>query len=313
MLSGGLLRHRVASVKAVSDVSFSIARGETFGLVGESGCGKTTIGRLVAALTRPTRGEISVGGINIAALPSRELRPLRRDIQLVFQDPYSSLNPRMKVAEIVREPFIVQHTLTRAEQRARVPRLLEDVGLGRAAADRYPHELSGGQRQRVGLARALALKPKLLIADEPVSALDVSIRAQMLNLLVGLQDAYALTYLIISHDLAVVRYMSDRVAVMYLGKLAEIGPTEPLYERPAHPYTAGLISAIPVVEPGPRLAGDLAPQGELASAVEPPTGCRYRTRCPRARALCAEEEPRLRPFGPGHLASCHFPLQSPLT
>jgi peptide/nickel transport system ATP-binding protein len=311
LLSGTVVRHRVGSVKAVSDVSLSVGRGEIFGLVGESGCGKTTIGRLVAALTRPTSGEIWIDGVDVGALPTRALRPLRRDIQLMFQDAYASLDPRMKVGQILREPFIVQRILSRAEQIARVSQLLDEVGLGAPAAGRYPHELSGGQRQRVGLARALALTPKLIIADEPVSALDVSLRAQMLNLLVDLQRAHGLTYLVISHDLSVMRYMADRVAVMYLGKLAEIGPTDAVYGRPAHPYTAGLISAIPVL--GSRRVGrrDEAPRGELPSAVNPPSGCRYRTRCPRAQPRCAREEPPLRAFGVGHLASCHYPLRPP--
>ncbi|HET9051732.1 MAG TPA: ATP-binding cassette domain-containing protein, partial [Candidatus Dormibacteraeota bacterium] len=245
---GTVIRHRVATLTAVAGVSLSVARGEIFGLVGESGCGKSTLGRLLAALERPTSGQVWVDGEEVGALPATALRPLRRSIQMMFQDAYSSLDPRMRIDDIVREPLVIHRTLPRAAHAARVAQLLDEVGLSSQVARRFPHELSGGQRQRVGLARALALNPKLIVADEPVSALDVCIRAQILNLLVALHRAHGLTYVVISHDLSVIRYVADRVAVMYLGKIVEVGPTDDVYARPAHPYTAGLIDAIPVAE-----------------------------------------------------------------
>ena len=310
--AGAILQRRVASVHAVSNVSFTVPAGETFGLVGESGCGKTTIGRVVVALERPDSGAVLLGGRNVSALSGGELRRQRRDLQLMFQDPYSSLDPRMRVGSIIREPLSIQRVGTRREQEQRVFELLDEVGLPRSAVERYPHEFSGGQRQRIGLARALTLSPKLIVADEPVSALDVSIRAQVLNLMKRLQADHGLTYIVISHDLAVVKYMADRIGVMYLGKMVEMAPADAIYQRAAHPYTAGLIATIPVPDPGVAKAAKNGAgiKGELPSPIHPPSGCRFRTRCPYVQDLCAEEEPPLRSFGPGHIAACHFPLQA---
>jgi oligopeptide/dipeptide ABC transporter ATP-binding protein len=308
--AGAILQRKVAAVHAVSGVSFTVAAGETFGLVGESGCGKTTIGRVVVALERPNAGRVLLNGQDISALSGGELRRQRRDLQLMFQDPYSSLDPRMRVGSIIREPLSIQRAGSRQEQQHRVFELLDEVGLPRNAVERYPHEFSGGQRQRIGLARALTLSPKVIVADEPVSALDVSIRAQVLNLMKRLQADHGLTYIVISHDLAVVKYMADRIGVMYLGKLVELGSAEDIYQRAAHPYTAGLIATIPVPDPAEARARHGAGiKGELPSPVDPPSGCRFRTRCPYAQDLCAAEEPQLRSFGPGHVAACHFPLQ----
>jgi len=309
----GVLQRQVASVKAVSGVSFSVAAGETFGLVGESGSGKTTVGRLVGTLEKPDSGSIGFDGTDLASLSGGALRQARRNVQLMFQDAYASLDPRMQVGSSLREPLIVQRVGTRASRAARVAELLDGVGLPQSAAERYPHEFSGGQRQRIGLARALALSPSLIVADEPVSALDVSIQAQVLNLMKSLQDEFGLTYIVISHDLSVVKYLADRIGVLYLGKLVEIGPSESIYTGAAHPYTAGLLEAVP--EPDPtveRAKQSEAITGDLPSAVDPPSGCRFRTRCPRARERCSTEEPPLRPFGDDHLAACHFPLQPAL-
>ena len=309
--AGAILQRKVAAVHAVSSVSFTVAAGETFGLVGESGCGKTTIGRVVVALERPDSGSVLLNGQDISALSKGELRRQRRDLQLMFQDPYSSLDPRMRVGSIIREPLSIQGVGTHHEQQQRVFELLDEVGLPRNSVERYPHEFSGGQRQRIGLARALTLSPKVIVADEPVSALDVSIRAQVLNLMKRLQADHGLTYIVISHDLAVVKYMADRIGVMYLGKLVEMGSAEDIYQRAAHPYTGGLIATIPVPDPEEARAREGAGiKGELPSPVTPPSGCRFRTRCPFAQDLCAQEEPPLRSFGPGHVAACHFPLQS---
>ena len=309
--SGAILQRKVGSVHAVSNVSFTVHAGETFGLVGESGCGKTTIGRVVVALERPNSGSVKLGGQDISALSGGELRRQRRDLQLMFQDSYSSLDPRMRVGSIIREPLTIQHIGTRRQQQHRVFELLDEVGLPRNSVERYPHEFSGGQRQRIGLARALTLNPKVIVADEPVSALDVSIRAQVLNLMKRLQADHGLTYIVISHDLAVVKYMADRIGVMYLGKLVEMGSGDDIYQRAAHPYTAGLIATIPAPEPeAARARKGVGIKGELPSPVNPPSGCRFRIRCPFAQDLCAGEEPQLRSFGPGHVAACHFPLQS---
>jgi peptide/nickel transport system ATP-binding protein len=308
--AGAILQRQVASVHAVSNVSFSVTKGETFGLVGESGCGKTTIGRVVVALERPNSGAVLLDGQSVFGLGGGELRRQRRDLQLMFQDPYSSLDPRMRVGSIIREPLSIQRVGSRQQQQQRVYDLLDEVGLPRNAVERYPHEFSGGQRQRIGLARALTLSPKVIVADEPVSALDVSIRAQVLNLMKRLQADHGLTYIVISHDLAVVKYMADRIGVMYLGKLVEMGSADDIYQRAAHPYTAGLTAAIPVPDPAEaRARKDVGIKGELPSPVHPPSGCRFRTRCPIAQDLCAEQEPELRSFGPGHVAACHFALQ----
>jgi peptide/nickel transport system ATP-binding protein len=311
-VTSGLLQRRMASVKAVSDISFSVSAGTTFGLVGESGSGKTTVGKMIVALERPNSGTVLLDGRDVPKLHGAELRHMRPDLQLMFQDPYLSLDPRMRVGSIIAEPLALQHVGNRSAQRERVLELLGEVGLPRNAVERYPHEFSGGQRQRIGLARALTLNPRLIVADEPVSALDVSIRAQVLNLMKRLQASHGLTYVVISHDLSVVKYMADRIGVMYLGKLVEIGSGQDIYQRPAHPYTAGLIAAIPVPEPAAeRAKKGTAIKGELPSSVNPPSGCRFRTRCDRVQERCAAEEPALRSFGPDHLAACHFPLQTP--
>jgi peptide/nickel transport system ATP-binding protein len=309
--SGAILRRKVAAVHAVSDVSFSVPAGTTFGLVGESGCGKTTIGKMIVALERPNSGAVTLGGVDMSKLRGGELRHKRRDLQLMFQDPHASLDPRMRVGTIIGEPLAVQHLGSKKSQQERVFELLSEVGLPQNAVERYPHEFSGGQRQRIGLARALTLNPRLIVADEPVSALDVSIRAQVLNLMKRLQASHGLTYVVISHDLAVVKYMADRIGVMYLGKLVELGSGQDIYERAAHPYTAGLIATIPLPDPSAERAKEgVAIKGELPSPVNPPSGCRFRTRCQFAQERCAAEEPELRSFGPGHVAACHFPLQS---
>jgi oligopeptide/dipeptide ABC transporter ATP-binding protein len=310
--SGAVLRRKVAAVHAASGVSFSVPAGSTFGLVGESGCGKTTVGKMIVALEKPDAGDVRLDGVDLASLRGGALRSQRRDLQLMFQDPLASLDPRMRVGSILAEPLAVQHAGHRPDRRRRVLELLGEVGLPASAVERYPHEFSGGQRQRIGLARALAASPRLIVADEPVSALDVSIRAQVLNLMKRLQADHGLTYVVISHDLTVVRYLADRIGVMYLGKLVELGSRDDIYSSTAHPYTAGLIGAIPVPDPETeRAKSGPAVTGELPSPVHPPSGCRFRTRCPRAQDVCAAEEPPLRPFGPGHEAACHFPLQTP--
>ncbi len=311
--SNGVLQRKIGSVSAVADVSFTVHTGETFGLVGESGCGKSTIGRLLVAADTPTSGSITFDGTQISGKSSRELRKYRRDFQLMFQDPYASLDPRMRVRSILREPLAIQHRGSASEQETAIAKLLDEVGLSGAALDKYPHEFSGGQRQRIGLARALALRPKLIVADEPVSALDVSVQAQILNLMRDLQREHQLTYVFISHDLSVVRYVSTTIGVMYLGKLVEIGPAEQVYTSPAHPYTRGLIDTIPLADPEREQRKDSAGvRGELPSAMNPPSGCRFRTRCPLATEKCAAEEPLMRQFSDqGHEAACHYPLQQP--
>jgi oligopeptide/dipeptide ABC transporter ATP-binding protein len=308
-VAGGLLRRRAGSVKAVSGISLAVAPGETFALVGESGCGKSTTGRLIVGLDEPTSGTVAFDGEPLTTRRDR-IRP--KDMQLVFQDPSASLDPRMKVGASLLEPLVLQHEGDRRDRAARVAEILDQVGLPSHALDRYPHEFSGGQRQRIGLARALMLRPRLVVADEPVSALDVSVQSQVLNLMKALQHDMGLTYLVISHDLSVVRYLADRIGVMYLGKLVELGPAEPIYRQPAHPYTAGLLEAIPEPDPDREQAKAKQPlRGELPSAIEPPSGCRFRTRCPLAQDICAGEEPPMRPVGDGRTTACHFPLVEP--
>jgi oligopeptide transport system ATP-binding protein len=305
----GVLQREVAHVHAVDDVSFSVAEGETLGLVGESGCGKSTLGRTLVRLLEPTAGEIIFEGKAIQNLGTRRLRPLRREMQMVFQDPYASLNPRKRVGTIVSDPMRIHNLGSRSEQKKRVNEILETVGLSPEHYNRFPHEFSGGQRQRIGIARALALRPKLIVADEPVSALDVSIQSQMLNLLDDLQNEFNLTYVFIAHDLGVVRHVSDRIAVMYLGKIVELAPADELYVRPIMPYTEALLSAVPI--PDPDLAEKrerIVLEGDVPSPINPPSGCRFHPRCRYATDVCKEIEPQLVDYGNGHLAACHHPL-----
>ena len=309
----GVLQLERGAVQAVSGVSLEVREGETFGLVGESGCGKSTLGRIVAALEKPDLGSVRLQGRDLTRLRGAELRHIRKDVQLMFQDTQASLDPRMRIGATLREPLAAQSVGTKEEQQARIRMLLENVGLPPNAVGRYPHEFSGGQRQRIGLARALTLGPRLIVADEPVSALDVSVQSQVLNWMLKIQAEYGLTYVLISHDLGVVKYIADRIGVMYLGKLVEVGPTDQVYARPAHPYTAGLLAAVPVAVPRAEGSRRLTPaiRGELPSAAAPPSGCRFRTRCPRAQQVCAEDEPPLDTAGAaGHVVACHFPLRA---
>ena len=339
-ITQGLLRRQVGAVRAVDGVDFEVAAGETLGVVGESGCGKSTMGRLITRLLEPTGGRVEFDGRDITHLGAGAMRPLRRDVQMIFQDPYSSLNPRHTIGTIVGTPFRLQKVATEHGVKKEVQGLLEMVGLSPEHYNRYPHEFSGGQRQRIGIARALALRPKLVVADEPVSALDVSIQAQVVNLLDDLQSELGLTYVIIAHDLSVIRHVSDRIAVMYLGKVVELADREALYGTPFHPYTRALLSAVPVPDPkrrqraavaapgsepgsadasgagsgdgaasGPSAAagGRILLTGDVPSPIAPPSGCRFRTRCWKATELCAEQEPPLAALAPGHEVACHFP------
>ena len=309
--SSALRRSAAEHVHAVDGVSLEVRRGETLGIVGESGCGKSTLGRLLVRLLEPTSGTVRFGGDDITTLSRRELRPYRRELQMIFQDPYASLNPRKRVGQIVADPLEIHGSGSSGEIRTRVRELLEVVGLSAQHVNRYPHEFSGGQRQRIGVARALALSPKLIVADEPVSALDVSIQAQVVNLLDDLQDEFHLTYVFIAHDLGVVHHVSDRIAVMYLGVIVESAPADELYERPIHPYTEALLSAIPEIDTG---EDEIAPrerivlEGEVPSPISPPSGCRFHPRCPYATEICGVERPPLADYGNGRLAACHHPL-----
>jgi oligopeptide/dipeptide ABC transporter ATP-binding protein len=305
---GIIFQKQIGAVHAVDGVSFDVHHGEALGIVGETGCGKTTTARLITRLLTPTSGTIRFDGRDISAISRRELKPLRRDMQVIFQDPYSSLNPRKTVGAIIAAPFAI-HGLEEGNRKRAVQDLMEQVGLNPEHFNRYPHEFSGGQRQRIGIARALALKPKLIIADEPVSALDVSIQAQILNLLRDLQQDLGLTLILIAHDLSVVRHMCDRIAVMYLGKVVELADNESLYRHPRHPYTGALLSAVPVPDPelAERRRKDLPP-GDVPSPTNPPRACRFHPRCPKAQDVCAQVEPPLEPKGEGTIAACHFPL-----
>jgi oligopeptide transport system ATP-binding protein len=309
-VTGGVLLREIAQVHAVDDVSLAIKPGETLGLVGESGCGKSTLGRLILRLDEPTSGKVLFEGEDILAYDPELLRKLREEMQIIFQDPFSSLNPRKSVAHIIGEPLLVHGMKSRAEREGRVEELLKVVGLGHEHMRRYPHQFSGGQRQRIGVARALALNPKLIICDEAVSALDVSIQAQVINLLQDLQAEFGLTYLFISHDLSVVEHISDRVAVMYLGKVVELAEANAIYSNPLHPYTQALLGAAPVPEPH-RMITHTILKGDVPSPINPPSGCRFNTRCPYAEQVCIDHEPELREMASGHTAACHFANQRP--
>ena len=307
-IKGGFLGRTVNHVKAVDDITFTIYEGETVSIVGESGCGKSTTGRAILRLEEPTEGSVSFQGTDITKLSKGKMRKYRKDMQIIFQDPYASINPRQTVASVLNEAMHIQNVLPKGERRARIEELLETVGLRAYQADRYPHEFSGGQRQRIGIARALSVNPKLIICDEAVSALDVSIQAQVLNLLEELQNEFGLTYLFISHDLGVVRHISDRIIVMYLGKIVEIADKTSLFENPQHPYTKALLSAIPVPDPDAKKER-IVLKGDVPSPIDPPTGCRFHTRCPFATDKCKAEEPKLRKTGlmmEGHEAACHY-------
>jgi peptide/nickel transport system ATP-binding protein/oligopeptide transport system ATP-binding protein len=304
-VSTGAMAGSHLALKAVDGVSFSLRAGETLGLVGESGCGKSTTGKTILRLLEPDDGEIRFDGEDLVALSPKQMRSRRRDMQMIFQDPYSSLNPRMQIADIVGEPLIIHGLAKGRELRQEVVRLLETVGLGPACLDRYPHEFSGGQRQRIGIARALAVKPRLIVADEPVSALDLSIQAQVVNLMQDIQQQFELTYLFIAHDLSIIEHISDRVAVMYLGRIVELTLADQLYKNPRHPYSEALLNAVPI--PNPHARRQKRPlSGEIPSPLNPPSGCHFHPRCPYARELCQHQSPELLDKGGGHLAACHF-------
>jgi len=307
IMQGIIIQKQVGAVHAVDDVSFDIYKGETLGLVGESGCGKSTTGRTILQLYRPSSGSVHFDGVDLVQLKGEELRKMRRKMQMVFQDPYASLNPRMTVGEIIGEPLIIHNVASGKEVQERVEHLLELVGMNPSFENRYPHEFSGGQRQRIGVARALALQPELIVCDEPISALDVSIQAQVVNLLEDLQKQFNLTYLFIAHDLSMVRHISDRVAVMYLGSIVELTGRDELYSNPLHPYTQALLSAVPIPDPViEEKRKRIILQGDVPSPVNPPSGCRFRTRCQYAQEICADQKPVWREIKPDHFVACHF-------
>jgi len=310
--AGILVDREVARVQAVDDISFTVHKGETLGLVGESGCGKSTACRTILQLLSPTSGSVKFEGREIVGLSRRQLRPLRREMQMIFQDPFASLNPRKRVGQIVGDPLKLHGIASGGELQKQVQGLLERVGLSSEHYNRYPHEFSGGQRQRIGIARALALKPKLIVADEPVSALDVSVQAQIINLLDDLQDEFGLTYIFVAHDLGVVRHVSDRIAVMYLGKVVENAPADALYSDPIHPYSQALLSAVPIPDPRENAAREQTVlEGDVPSPIDPPSACRFHTRCPRATEICSDVEPALRHYRKTHLAACYHPCGIP--
>lgn len=304
-VEAGFFKRKVADLKAVDGVSFSITEGESIGLVGESGCGKTTVGRCVLRLIEPTEGSIFFEGNDITEIGKNELRSVRSQMQLIFQDPYSSLNPRLTVGDIITEPLIVHNLVDKSEINDRVQRLMLDVGLSPSQSRRYPHEFSGGQKQRISIARALSVVPKFIVADEPVAALDMSIRAQILNLMKDLQDKYQLTYLIISHDLTIIKHMCSRIMVMYLGNLVEVADRDDLFKRPYHPYSFALISAVPIPDPLIKKKRIIL-EGDVPAPINPPSGCKFHPRCPYAKSICSEEFPELQEINLGHFVSCHF-------
>ncbi len=304
---GIIIQRKIGAVHAVDDVSFDIYKGETLGLVGESGCGKSTTGRTIIQLYRPTSGQVIFEGIDLVSVKGEQMRKTRRRMQMIFQDPYASLNPRMTIGEIIAEPLIIHKVIEKEKVNKKVSELLELVGLNPQYANRYPHEFSGGQRQRVGVARSLSLEPSLIICDEPISALDVSIQAQVVNLLEDLQSKFNLTYLFIAHDLSMVRHISNRIAVMYLGVIVELATSKELFDNPLHPYSIALLSAVPVPDPLVEMKRKrIILQGDVPSPVNPPSGCRFRTRCPIAKDICSEQKPEMREISPGHFAACHF-------